>query len=247
LRPRISPDDAWRPGGPSRGAGAALLLSDGRLPGGGYAHSGGLEEAVASSAVTDLDSLAAWLKGRLFSVGRMEAAFAAYSWGVADGRPQGWEGGLLELEAELGARMASPASRKASRALGRGLVRTARRAWPHPLVELLWQRAPDGHGPYHPLALGAVAWAAGLGAAEVALVASLAAIQGPAWSATKLLACDPVDLNAILASMVPMAEQVGASALPLPAEASRMPSASAWLLEMGAQRHAEWEVRLFVS
>ncbi|MDP9074601.1 MAG: urease accessory protein, partial [Actinomycetota bacterium] len=44
---------------------AALLLADGRFPGGGHAHSGGLEAAVADGSVADLAGLEAFLIGRL--------------------------------------------------------------------------------------------------------------------------------------------------------------------------------------
>jgi hypothetical protein len=56
---------------------ALLLLADGRLPAGGYAHSGGLEPAIQAGQVRDLDDVAAFIGGRLDTVGQMAATFAA--------------------------------------------------------------------------------------------------------------------------------------------------------------------------
>ena len=42
-----------------------LTLSDSRLPTGGHVHSGGVEEAVTSGLVVDLDTLRAFLRRRI--------------------------------------------------------------------------------------------------------------------------------------------------------------------------------------
>ncbi|MHB1534711.1 MAG: urease accessory UreF family protein, partial [Acidimicrobiales bacterium] len=80
-----------------------LLLADGRLPAGGHAHSGGLEEAVAAGRVSDAQDLAAHLRGRLSTTGRMDAALAA-----AAARP----GAADRVNREALARCASPALRR---------------------------------------------------------------------------------------------------------------------------------------
>ena len=54
-----------------------LLMADGRFPGGGHAHSGGLEAAVADGSVHDEASLRSFLLGRLLTSGPSEAWFAA--------------------------------------------------------------------------------------------------------------------------------------------------------------------------
>lgn len=96
-----------------------LTLADSRLPTGGHVHSGGVEEAVTSGLLTDLSTLRAYLVRRIRSHGLVAASVAVavhegtLTPGVAD--------------AEIDARTPSPASRDASRAQGRGLVRLARR------------------------------------------------------------------------------------------------------------------------
>src|SRR5205085_11157472 len=96
---------------------AALLLADGRFPSGGHARSGGVEEAVTSGRVTDLDSLRAFAAGRLATAGRVAAGLAALTCRGT------WPVDVLDAEAD--ARMASPALRAASRRQGRQLLRSA--------------------------------------------------------------------------------------------------------------------------
>src|SRR5256886_11112005 len=102
-----------------------LLLADGRFPGGGHAHSGGLEPAVADGAVEDLASLESFLAGRLLTTGEVDAWLAAAACAGADPR---------ELDAEADARGPSAALPPASRRLGRGLRPAAAASWPSPAL-----------------------------------------------------------------------------------------------------------------
>ena len=61
---------------PTRTA-ALLLLADGRLPAGGYAHSAGLEQAIARGWVRTAEDIAEFLRGRIHTTGLVAAAFAA--------------------------------------------------------------------------------------------------------------------------------------------------------------------------
>src|SRR3954451_10998483 len=130
---------------------ALLTLADSRLPAGGHAHSGGVEQAIAAGIVHDPGSLAAFLLRRLTTAGAVAAGLAAAACNGGD---------LAALDAEADARTPSPALRAAARQQGRGLVRGGRRAWPSPA----WQALPER--PHHPLALGAAAHAAGLTPAD---------------------------------------------------------------------------------
>jgi urease accessory protein len=209
---------------------ALLLLADGRFPSGGHAHSGGLEAAVDDGRVCDLDTLATFLAGRLATVGRTDAALAAavvHRWPSVP-----WEA----LEAEARARTAAPALRTTSCALGRQLLRAARRVWP---VE-----APEHLS--HPVALGAVAAAAGLAALDAALLALHHAATGPAGAAVRLLGLDPVAVQAVVAGLpidAVAAEAAAAGAGPL----EELPGAGLLLVDLAAERHARKEARLFAS
>ena len=208
-----------------------LLLADGRLPAGGHAHSGGLEAAVASGRVRDVEGLGGFLRGRLATSGLVSAVFAA----VACGRTGDW----LVLDDGLDARTPSPALRRASRSQGRALLRAGRAMWPVP---------PVGREPHHPVALGAVAAAAGLTPAEVAVAAAHATVTGPASAAVRLLGLDPYAVHGLLAALAPECDRIAADAAARIGDpVDDLPAAGAPLLDIGAEHHATWEVRLFAS
>lgn len=227
---------------------ALLLLADGRLPTGGHAHSGGLEEAVRRGAVGTPADLGAWLRGRLHTTGAVDAAFAAIAAHEAvarrAGRPDRWD----DLAGELAARLPSEAVRRAGRAQGRGLMRAAVAAWPAAWLDRL--RASDPNGPLWPLAVGAAGVAAGACAEGVAVVAASAAVTGPAWAATRLLGLDPFEVTRVLAALAPEVELVatGASTAAGPGwTGPGLAGGAAPLSDIGAERHRTWEVRLFAS
>jgi urease accessory protein len=215
------------------------LLADGRLPTGGHAHSGGLEAAVSNGLVTGaIDDLERFLRGRLNTVGATAAglAAAACAGSRADASQETWE----ELDAEADARSPCPAARAASRAQGRGLVRLARAAWPHPLYHRL------GPAPHLPVGLGAVAGVAGAAPEEAATLAAWGSISGAAWAAVRLQSLDPIEVTALVARLSSDADQVAAAAAGR-AAAGDLPAWSAPLLDLLAATHAEAEVRLFAS
>ncbi|WP_431929640.1 urease accessory protein UreF [Nonomuraea jabiensis] len=234
---------------------ALLLLADSRLPAGGHAHSGGTEQAITSGAVSDVPSLARFLRGRLHTTGALAATLTtaahthatttsavitpaaitqppATSAGPATSPPSTAAGPRTDagtradagtrvdagtranaeagqavsespwvlLDAEVDARTAAPAQRDASRTQGRLLLRVARRMWPSPVLEELARAVPS---PHHPIALGAVAYAAGATAEEAAMAAAYHAISGPATAAVRLLGLDPVAVHGLLADLTP--------------------------------------------
>lgn len=216
-----------------------LLLADGRLPAGGHAHSGGLEEAVAAGRVLDAADLSAYLRGRLATTGRVDAALAAAA----------WPDRAMVVDAEAIARCPSPALRVAGRAQGRALLRVGRQMWPARSLEGLAGARPGGL--MWPVALGAVASAAGLGAHDAALIGAQASVSGPAWAATRLLGLDPFAVATCLADLASVVDGEAAAAVTWAGAAEgdlrQLPAASAPLADIGAQHHAAWEVRLFAS
>jgi urease accessory protein len=215
------------------GLATLLLLADGRLPSGAYAHSGGLEAAVAAGRVADLDSLTAFLRGRLATAGLVSAAFAAAACASSTVER------LTELDGALDARTPSPAQRRASRQQGRALLRAGR---------AMWGLSPVPAAPHQPVALGAVASAAGLIPADAAAVACYGAVSGPAGAAVRLLGLDPYGVHAVLAGMAAECDQTaGLATTYSQGPVDDLPAASAPLLDIGAEIHASWEVRLFAS
>jgi urease accessory protein len=208
-----------------------LVLADGRLPAGGHAHSGGLEAAVAAGRVGDLTTLEGFLRGRLATSGVVAASFAA----VGCARTNEW----FVLDAGLDARTPSPALRKASRAQGRALIRAGRAMWPVPAI---------GREPHHPVALGVVAAAAGLTPHDAAVAAAYGTLTGPATAGVRLLGLDPYGAHALLAELAGECDRIAedaATRINDPVDA--LPAAGAPLLDIGAELHATWEVRLFAS
>ena len=225
---------------------ALLMLADGRLPTGGHAHSGGLEEAIGRGAVTDRPTLEAWLTGRLHTTGRVDSAFAAAAAREAAERGFTGECRWADLHAELGSRLPSEATRRASLAQGRGLLRVAASAWPAPWIPEM--RAAMPGGTLWPVALGAVATAAGLVPVDAAVIAASAAVQGPAWAATRLLGLDPLQVACTLSGLAGAVDAVALEARRLETVGwGDLPGPAAPLTDIGAELHATWEVRLFAS
>ena len=213
---------------------AALLLADGRLPTGGHVHSAGVESAVADGRIVDVESLGAYLVGRLHTVGLTEAALAA----AVVLQPHA----IDRLDAEADARIAVPELRAASRRLGRQLSRVAGRCWPHPILATL----PDE--PHQSVALGAVGVAAGIDALTVAGIAIHHATVTPAQSAVRLLGLDPFAVAALTASLGAAGELVAMEALfAAGGPIEDLPARTGPVVEIAAATHASLPTRLFAT
>ncbi|MER5211916.1 urease accessory UreF family protein [Streptomyces sp. NPDC002838] len=220
---------------------ALLVLADGRFPAGGHAHSGGAEAAVKAGRVTGAASLEDFCRGRLHTAGRASAALAAAAALGVD---------PVALDAAADARTPSPALRVAARKLGRQLMRAARATWPSAELDALAREFPKGA--HQPVVLGLAARAAGLGALDAAYCSAYESVSGPASATVRLLSLDPFDATGVLARLAQEVDRVADLAV----EAARrsvdegvdaLPATSAPLLEIGAEVHAAWPVRLFAS
>jgi urease accessory protein len=254
----------------SAGAVASLLLADSRFPAGSYAHSLGLEQAVAEGL--DVDGVAPFMGARLRLVAQPDAALTVAARRVAaedglgavatarsstpDGAagarsstPGGGEGAarwpaLADLDAEHAARCPSPVLRDIARRLGSQLLRSAATAWPSETIARY--RAASTTTP-RPVALGVVGAAAGLSDLEVAMVALYDDAATVACAALKLLGLDPAQTARWLAELAPrigeMAGQVAEDARPV----AQQPPPAAVGIELAATRHATRTERFFVS
>ena len=224
---------------------ALLLLADSRFPAGAHAHSSGLESAAAAGRVHDAASLHEFLLGRLHCAALVAASFAAAACPCEDPEM------LAELDHEYDVRLVSPTLRAVSRRLGRQLLRAGRATWPGPRFELLAPLAAEG--PHHPLALGVTCAAAGLPAEDAALCAVQGILNVPAGAAIRLLGLDPDEVCAVLAKLAPAADRTAAKALTLARmsqlknDFSLLPALGSPLLDLTAEDHVTWEVRLFAS
>ncbi len=219
-----------------------LLLADGRLPAGGHAHSGGLEQAVEQGEVADIPTMERFLEGLLRSGAETAISVAA---AACAARHTMHDAQLLQLDVEESARTPSAALRTASRAQGRQLLRAAAAIWPAPgPIDL----PPLPHGPHLALAQGIAAARLGVPPFGAARLAAYTAISGPATAAVRLLGLDPFSVHGVVARVVATAEpmlQKAAEAASGPAR--NLPCGAAPLLETGAELHRVREIRMFAS
>jgi urease accessory protein len=218
---------------------ALLLLADGRLPAGGYAHSGGLEATVRIQGLTNAADLDAFLEGRAATVGFAGACFA-----VAAHRAAGEKNAVLihKLDRAMDARTPSQAARAASRALGRQLLRTAATISPHPVFDLL------GATMHQPVVYGAAALALGMSAREAAQVVLHESVAGPAAAAVKVLNTDPFAVHAVLVRLTGFLDELADQAIGYANVApDQLPAPGAPLLDIAAEHHCAAGVRLFGS
>jgi urease accessory protein len=217
------------------------MLADGRFPTGGHAHSGGAEAAVKAGRITGPGTLEAFCRGRLHTSGLVAAGLAAAAAAGLD---------PITLDAAADARTPSSALRTTARKLGRQLMRAARAAWPSPELDALAAARP--RGAHQPVVLGLTARVAGLAPPDAAHAAAYEAVTGPATATVRLLSLDPFAVGAVLARLAPDLDAVAATAAAAAARAldegtDALPAASAPLLDILAEQHAAWPVRLFAS
>ncbi|WP_375477722.1 urease accessory protein UreF [uncultured Jatrophihabitans sp.] len=230
-----------------------LLLLDSRAPAGAHNHSGGMEAAVMAGLVGDLVDVEAFCRGRLATVGRVAADFAAAACRLHLGHGAGRQAdaaaaagprlGWLELDAELDARTPSAAARAASRQLGSGLRRLLRSMLP--AFDPPWHDLRPA--PHHPLVLGAAVAAAGGSPDLAARAAALQSVTGPAGGAVRLLGLDPFAVQTLLARLADEIDEIDEIDEHDEHERDDLSAAAAPALDLLADFHLTTEVRLFAS
>lgn len=220
----------------------ALLLADARLPGGGHAHSAGLEPALQGGMNPALSR--AYLVGRATTVSLVEAGTAVVTSKTLATDPTDHVR-LHRVVRAWAARTPAPAHRDAARLLGRGYLRAARELWAdHPAVEALV--AADTAGRHLPRAvvIGAIAAASGVSPEDVV---RLTVYEDAQAAASALLRLEPLDplvptrwvLDACSAAE-PFVARVAACTQPEDIPASGAPQTEGW-----AQTHSLTTQRLF--
>ena len=246
-----------------------LLLLDSRAPAGAHGHSGGMESAVTAGLVADVADVERFCRFRLRTSGPAAAAFAAVAcdlWraGPGDTPESDAAARWAELDGEFGARVASPASRAASRQLGSGLRRLVRSMAPEADLATPWRLVP-GPAPHQPLVLGSAVAIADGDARLAALAAALGTCTLPASAAVRLLGLDPYAVQGVLAGLGAEIDETGRAGAQFAAGIGRetdrpglpesgglacyakLPAGAAPALDLLADVHARSEVRLFAS
>jgi urease accessory protein len=212
----------------------AMLLADARLPSGGHAHSAGLEPALLGGL--DPAAIESFLALRARSTTLVDAGTAvAAMHAVLDGDVSG----LAAVERAWAARTPSRAMREASRDLGRGVLRLARRIWPKATG-----LASLSDTPPRPLVLGVIAAEVGLAADELVRLAVYDDLASGVAALLKLEPGDPANGVSLLldgcASVEPLVATIAAIWSPEDIPALSAPQAEAW-----AESHAATQRRLF--
>ena len=225
-----------------------LLLADARFPSGDPSHSGGVEAACAAGLVTDLTTLRSFLYGRLWTTGVVSAVAAAA--GCARARtPKPPTTLFATVEAELDARIHSPAARETSRDQGGSMLRVAGTIVQHPTLDTLARAAiAHRHRPHYPTAVGAVAAVADASPEEAAEAAAYASVAGPAFAAQTLLGIDDATIADLGVEMAPEVARLARDASNSSMRSlSQIPAFGAPALEYLAEQHIAGDARSFAS
>jgi urease accessory protein len=127
------------------------------------------------------------------------------------------------------------------------LLRVARAAWGCPRLDELATVAPPP-GPHRAVALGAAAAAAGLTPEAAAVCAAHDTVVGACAAAVRLLGLDSFAVTGVIAGSGEQIAGVAAEAVAAAAGPLRdLPAPAGVLLDIVAEDHARWEVRLFAS
>ena len=222
--------------------GLLALLADGRFPVGGHAHSAGLEAAASVFPLGDDEALWRFVAGRLDTTGVTEAhlvAAVASRLAVAE---MDWD----EADAEIEARIASPALRSTSRLLGRQWVRAGREVFGAPLLGR--SAAVDERGPHQVMAFAALMVDLDVDVGDAVALHLHHLVSTITTAAVRLYGLDPYAAARIQSRFITRFDQisadaVAASALPW----RRLPAPAGPLSDVFAERHAVADVRLFRS
>jgi urease accessory protein len=223
----------------------ALLLADSRFPSGGYAHSLGLEQAVADG----LTDVPAFVRARQRLVAGADARVAVAARRVAAGRPDSSPAddcgaALIALDDEWCARCPSPNLREAARRLGSQLLRSAATVWDDDRIAAY--REASSATP-RPIALGVVGAVAGLDDEAVALLSLYDDAATVTSAALKLLPLDPAQTARWLAELAPELEAAAREAAADRRPVADQPAPAAVALELAAPVHQRRRERLFAS
>ena len=213
---------------------AALLLADGRLPVGGHTQSSGLEPALLAGLPAEL--VPELIGTRLRTVVLVDSATAVVA------RRHVLAGlDLAAVQDAWAARTPSEVTRAASVAEGRGQRRLLHRLWPGTPAALAVDRLT---APARPVAVGALAAAAGLDAGQTARLGAYDDVQSLCAAALKLCPLDPLDTTAWLLRAGPAVEAMVEAVAPL-TDPQQIPAVSAPLLELWQHAHPHRPRRLF--
>ncbi len=220
-----------------------LSFVDSFFPGGGFAHSFGLETAVAEGRVTGASDLTAYLLALMRDgAGRLDAvALAAAHRAAADGALDA----LIEADLELDAFKLAREVREGSRLMGRRYLERGAECFPQAPVARLDEAVRRAAAPGHAApALGAVLAACGWSRRDAVAAGLYQGAVGWVSAALRLLPRGQRDGQRVLGALLPVIADAARDA-----EDASLGAMRSWtpLHDIRAMRHARQDVRLFRS
>jgi urease accessory protein len=217
---------------------ALLQLCDSLFPIGSFAHSDGLETAVAAGTVSSAAELRDWLDATLaVSLASCELPAVRDAAAAAAARDRD---GLWRLDEEIEAMRTSAAGRDAAQTMGTRLLKTWREIRPSGLLDLLG----DGRARFtFPVAFGAVCVASGIEVGDALESYAYTRLAASISAAMRLMPLGQREAHALLARMLSEVPAVAGRVIADPAP----PRSFAPLMDIAAMSHQYVHSRLFRS
>lgn len=225
---------------------AVLQLADSALPVGTFAHSFGLESALADGSVRDEVDVADWLqefvRGQLVTTDLLAVreVYAALDGGAADAFA-----GVAGIDEVLTASALAAEAREASRTMGARLLEVALDCFPSPLVREYADAVRAGECTGH-YAVAMALTLAGLGIEreEAMRAYATSVLVGLTQNAVRAVPLGQAAGQRVITSLHPAIGRAVATALTLPAD---LLGACSPQLEIAQMRHEHLHARMFSS
>lgn len=220
-----------------------MTFVDSFFPGGGFAHSFGLETAVAEGCVTGARDLTPYLAALIRDgAGRLDAVALGAAHRAAVGADID---ALIRIDREVDAFKLASEVREGSRLLGRRLIEQGAKWFPDAPVVRWHEAVLGGASPGHAApALGAVLAACGWCRRDAVAAGLYQSSVGWVSAALRLISMGQREGQRVLHELLPVIDAVSREACDL-----EMESMAPWtpLHDIRAMRHARQRVRLFRS
>lgn len=221
----------------------ALQYGDSAYPAGAFAHSWGLETAVAQGDITERGSLARACRVLLRNQVGPTDAVAAAACAIAASRHD--LDVCIAIDRRLSATRAAREPREAAARIGRRMLDTAAAAEQYPWLQVLRDQVRTGGTPGNQACvLGAIAGLGGITPEQAAALSLWTAASGFLGAGLRLMRITHDDIQSVLVELRPLVRRLATEAA---ASDPYDMAGAAPVYEIWAMRHETATVRLFSS